>query len=151
MHESRHLVSSVTSILKNLALGCGASCCGEGGDQHPFIFPCGLEAGLPAYGEFQQMSSESLWIHRAEHSLCCETGGALISLGLSCLQRRWEMELGLAIGRQPQIRPVEWFCLVLGILSSLLHFCDVQSVEEHLVFLTVPYTGGDPPPSNNCF
>lgn len=118
IHESRHLVSSVTSILKNLALGCGASCCGEGGDQHPFVPPCGLEAGRPAYGEFQQMSSESLWTHRAEHSLCCETGGALISLGLICLQRRWEMELGLAIGRQLQIRPVEWFCLVLGILSS---------------------------------
>lgn len=73
------------------------------------------------------MTSKHLRTHRAEHSLCCEVEGALISLGLICLWTRWETELDLVIGLQLQICAVEWFCLVLGILSSLLRVYDVHN------------------------
>lgn len=51
-------------------------------------------------------------------------------------------ELGLVIGLQLQNCPVEWICLVLGILSSLLHVCEVHSQGKNTwsVSLGCPWT-----------
>lgn len=66
-----------------------------------------------------------------------------------------ENRTGLAVGLHLQPCPVRCFWLVLGILSSLLLTCDVQSVKERLICLTVlTWARGSPHPTprfDNCF
>ena len=92
--------------------------------------PVGLKPGAPACGDCYQVTHVSPGAG-AEHACSVrQTGRALLGLGVVALPvEMMGNRTVLAVGLQFLLCPVGWLCLVLGILSSLLPVCGVQSVE----------------------